>query len=344
MEYRTLGRTGIEVSHVCLGSMMFGAWGNTDQDECVRMVETAMDAGVNFFDTADVYADGQSEEILGRALRTRRDEVVLVSKFHNPMPEGPLDRNRRGNSRAWIMRSVEASLRRLGTDHLDVYLAHRPDPATDVDETLGALSDLVSQGKVRAIGTSSFPAEQIVEAQWVAERRHRERFTVEQLSYSILARHAEAATLPTAQRHGMGVMVWSPLNGGWLTGKYRGAQAPAAGSRASTNPDHFDFADAEVRERKSAAVEALAEIAGDEGCSLLHLAIRFVLAHPGVTSAIMGPRTHAQLVDQLTAADTPLSTEALDRIDAIVAPGTVINPSDVGYTAPELTDPRLRRR
>ncbi|MET0953417.1 MAG: aldo/keto reductase [Aeromicrobium sp.] len=344
MEYRTLGRTGIEVSQLCLGSMMFGAWGNTDVDECVRMVDTAMDAGVNFFDTADVYAAGESEQILGRALRARRDEVVLVSKFHNPMPGGPLDRNRRGNSRSWIIRSVEESLTRLGTDYLDIYLAHRPDPDTDIDETLGALTDLVSQGKVRAIGSSSFPAEQTVEAQWVADRRHRERFAVEQLSYSILARHAESSTLPTAQRHGLGVMVWSPLNGGWLTGKYRQSQHPEAGSRASTNPDHFDFNDAAVRERKSAAVEALVEVADDEGCSLLHLAIRFVLAHPGVTSAIMGPRTHAQLLDQLTAAEAPLSAAALDRIDAIVAPGSLINPKDVGHTAPELTDAALRRR
>ena len=344
MDYRTLGRTGIDVSQLCLGSMMFGAWGNSDVDECVRMVNTAMDAGVNFFDTADIYAAGQSEEILGRALKSRRDEIILVSKFHNPMPGSPLDRNRRGSSRAWIMRSVEASLTRLGTDYLDVYLAHRPDPATDIDETLGALSDLISQGKVRAIGTSSFPAEQIVEAQWVAERRHRERFTVEQLSYSILARHAEAAAFPTAQRHGLGVMAWSPLNGGWLAGTYRGLQTPASGSRASTNPDHFDFSDTAIRERKSAAVEALVEVADDEGCSLLHLAMRFVLAHPGVTSAIMGPRTHDQLVDQLTAAEVPLSAEALDRIDAIVTPGTVINPANVGYAAPELTDALLRRR
>ncbi|GAB2454997.1 aldo-keto reductase family protein [Jatrophihabitans fulvus] len=344
MRYRKLGRTGIEVSELCLGAMMFGAWGNTDESECHRMVHTALDAGVNFVDVADIYAFGESEEILGRALKGRRDDVVLVSKFHNPMPGEELDRNRRGNSRLWITRAVEDSLRRLGTDHLDVYLVHRPDADTDIDETLGALTDLVRSGKVRAIGTSSFPAEQIVEAQWTARERGRERFTVEQLSYSALARHAEAAVLPTAQRHGLGVMVWSPLNGGWLSGKYRKGSDPAGDSRASTNPDHFDFADAAVRERKLDAVESLTEVAHDEGCTLIELALRFVLAHPAVTSAIMGPRTPAQLEGQLGATDAPLSSEALDRIDAIVRPGSVLNPRDVGWDPPELLDASLRRR
>ncbi|HVU90660.1 MAG TPA: aldo/keto reductase [Jatrophihabitans sp.] len=344
VQYRKLGATGIEVSELCLGAMMFGAWGNTDEAECHRMVHTALDAGVNFVDVADVYAFGESEEILGRALKGRRDDVVLVSKFHNAMPGEELDRNRRGNSRLWITRAVEDSLRRLGTDHLDVYLVHRPDPDTDIDQTLGALTDLVRSGKVRAIGTSSFPAEQIVEAQWVARDRGRERFTVEQLSYSALARHAEAAVLPTAQRYGLGVMVWSPLNGGWLTGKYRAGAQPASDSRAATNPDHFDFANEQVRERKLAAVEALVEVAQDEGCTLIELALRFVLAHPAVTSAIMGPRTPEQLAGQLGAADAPLSAEALDRIDAIVRPGSVLNPADVGWEAPALVDASLRRR
>lgn len=344
MEYRKLGGTGIEVSELCLGAMMFGAWGNTDESECRRMVHTALEAGVNFFDVADVYAFGESEEILGRALEGRRDDVVLVSKFHNEMPGEELDRNRRGNSRLWITRAVEESLRRLGTDHLDVYLVHRSDPDTDIDQTLGALSDLVSSGKVRAIGTSSFPAERIEEAQWVARSRGRERFAVEQLSYSALARHAEAAALPTARRHGLGVMVWSPLNGGWLSGKYRAGSSPAADSRASTNPDHFDFADEQIRARKLAAVEQLVGIAEDEGCSMIELALRFVLAHPAVTSAIMGPRTPDQLLAQLGAADEPLSGEALDRIDAVATPGSVLNPKDVGYDPPELTDASLRRR
>jgi len=344
VQYRTLGRTGIEVSTLGLGSMMFGAWGNTDEAECHRIVHAALDAGVNIVDTADVYAFGESEEIVGRALKGRRDQVVLATKAHNPMPGEPGDRNRRGNSRVWIMRAVEDSLRRLGTDYLDLYQVHRPDSRTDIDETLGALSDLVRQGKVRAIGSSSFPAEQIVEAQWVAERRGRERFTTEQLSYSILARHAESAALPTAERYGLGVLVWSPLNGGWLTGKYRAGAAPAGDSRAVANGEHFDFRDEQVRERKLAVVEQLITVAADEGCSLIHLALGFVLAHRAVTSAIIGPRTLDQLTSQLGAGDVVVSAAALDRIDALVAPGAVINPDDVGYQPPELLDPALRRR
>jgi aryl-alcohol dehydrogenase-like predicted oxidoreductase len=344
VQYRTLGGTGIEVSTLCLGAMMFGAWGNTDEAECHRIVHAALDAGVNLIDTADVYAFGQSEEILGRALKGRRDHVVLATKAGSPMPGDAADRNRAGNSRHWIMRAVEASLRRLDTDYIDLYQIHRPDPRTDVDETLGALSDLVRQGKVRAIGSSNFPAEQAVEAQWTAERRGRERFRTEQLSYSILARGAEAAVLPTAQRHRLGVLVWSPLNGGWLTGKYRAGGEPAADSRALTNGEHFDFRIAGVRERKLELVEELTKIAADEGCSLIHLALAFVLSHPAVTTAIMGPRTLEHLTSQLGAADRTLSAETLDRIDPLVAPGSDINPENVGYQVPELVDATLRRR
>ncbi|GLY31630.1 aldo/keto reductase [Kineosporia sp. NBRC 101731] len=344
MQYRTLGRTGVEVSTLCLGTMMFGAWGNPDEAACHRMVHAALDAGVNFVDTADVYAFGESEEILGRALAGRRDSVVLATKGHNAMPGDPLDRNRRGNSRVWITRAVEASLRRLGTDHLDLYQIHRPDPSTDIDETLGVLSDLVRQGKIRAIGTSSFPAEQLVEAQWVAQDRHRERFATEQLSYSVLARHGEAAVLPTALRHRLGVLVWSPLNGGWLTGKYRAGQQPAPDSRALREKDHFDFAETSMRDRKLALVEQLAAIADGAGLSLIHLALGFVLNHPAVTSAIMGPRTEEQLLGQLAAGDVTLSPDVLDAIDQVIAPGTVINPADIGYEPPALTDASQRRR
>jgi aryl-alcohol dehydrogenase-like predicted oxidoreductase len=344
VQYRSLGRTGIEVSTLCLGTMMFGAWGNTDEAECHRMVHTALDAGVNLLDTADVYAFGESEDIVGRALKGRRDQVVLATKGHNEMPGDKGDRNRRGNSRVWLTRAVEGSLRRLGTDYIDLYQVHRPDPRTDIDETLGTLSDLVHQGKIRAIGTSSFPAEQIVEAQWVSERRGRERFVTEQLSYSILARHAEAASLPTSERYGLGVLVWSPLNGGWLTGKYRAGQQPAADSRAMTNGEHFDFGADGVRERKLGLVEELITIAADEGCSLIHLALGFVLSHRAVTTAIMGPRTLEQLTGQLDAADITLSADTLDRIDALVKPGSDINPADVGYEPPELSDPARRRR
>ncbi len=344
MQYRTLGRTGIEVSTLSLGTMMLGAWGNTDEAECHRIIHAALDAGVNLVDTADVYAFGQSEEILGRALKGRRDQVVLATKANSPMPGDAADRNRGGNSRVWVMRAVEASLRRLDTDYVDLYQIHRPDPRTDIDETLGALSDLVRQGKVRVIGSSSFPAEQIVEAQWTAERRGRERFVTEQLSYSILARHAEQATLPTAARYGLGVLAWSPLNGGWLSGKYRAGGEPPADSRALTNGDHFDFRTAGVRERKLGLVEELVKVAADEGCSLIHLALAFVLNHRAVTTAILGPRTFEHLTGQLGAGDLTLSAETLDRIDALVAPGTDINPEDVGYAPPELLDATLRRR
>ncbi|MEV7012089.1 aldo/keto reductase [Streptosporangium sp. NPDC051022] len=341
MNHRTLGRTGIQVSPLCLGTMMLGAWGNTDPGECERIIATALDAGINMIDTADVYAFGESEEIVGRAIRGRRDEVVLATKFGNPMDDSP---GRRGNSRRWIMRAVEDSLRRLGTDHIDLYQVHRPDPLTDIDETLGALSDLVRQGKVRAIGTSSFPAEEVVEAQWVAERRHRERFATEQLSYSILARHAEAAVLPVAERYDLGVLVWSPLNGGWLTGKYRRDTVPPADSRATRNADHFDFRAEDVRARKLDLVEKLEALAGEAGLSLIHLALGFVLSHRAVTAAVIGPRTLEQLKGQLGADAVRLPADVLDAIDALVPPGANVSPDDVGHVPAALTDPALRRR
>ncbi len=341
MDYRPLGRTGIQVSPLCLGTMMFGAWGNPDEAECERIIHRALDSGINFVDTADVYAAGQSEEILGRALAGRRDDVVVATKFYNPMGEDP---NRRGASRRWITRAVEDSLRRLRTDHIDLYQVHHPDALTDIDETLGALTDLVRAGKVRAIGTSVFPAEQIVEAQWVAERRGRERFTTEQLSYSIFARHGEAAVLPTAERYELGILVWSPLNGGWLTGKYRRDAPAPADSRAATNADHFDYRSEEARQRKLDLVEGLDAIAGQAGLSLIELALGFVQSHRAVTSAIVGPRTMAQLDSQLGAAGLTLSADVLDAIDALVPPGSDINPRDVGYVPPAVADARLRRR
>ena len=341
MEYRTLGRTGISVSTYCLGTMMFGAWGQSDPDECAAMVRTALDAGINFMDTADVYDDGVSEEILGRALRGgARDDVVLATKFHNPMGDDP---NQRGNSRRWIMRAVDDSLRRLGTDWIDLYQVHRPDPTTEIDETLSALSDLVHQGKVRAIGTSTFPAEQIVEAQWVAERRGRERFRAEQPPYSILARGVESAVLPVCERYGLGVMVWAPLNGGWLSGKYARGAPPPDGSRAAREPDHFDF-NGPVHERKLGLVEQLTKLAAAAGVRLIDLAHGFVLAHRAVTSAIVGPRTGEQLREVLDGVDVRLSSDVLDEIDGIVPPGVNVNPNDAGWSAPELQQASLRRR
>jgi aryl-alcohol dehydrogenase-like predicted oxidoreductase len=341
VKLRTLGRTGIRVSPLCLGAMMFGAWGNPDHEDCIRILHAALDAGINFVDTADVYSGGESEEIVGKALSGgRRDSVVLATKFHAPMGADP---NMGGNSRRWIVREVEESLRRLRTDWIDLYQVHRPDPTCDVDDTLGALSDLVHQGKVRAVGSSTFPADLVVEAQWTAERRGRERFECEQPPYSILARDVERALLPACQRHGMGVIVWSPLNGGWLTGRYRKGQSIPAEGRAARVPDRFDPARPEVA-AKLDAVEALVPLAAEAGVPLAHLAIAFVLTHPAVTSAIIGPRTMEQLTSLLGAPDVVLDDEVLDRVDGVVAPGTTVDPSDLGWTPPSLADPWRRRR
>src|SRR5215203_191673 len=341
MELRPLGRTGVSVSQFCLGAMMFGAWGNTDHDESIRIIQRALDAGINFIDTADVYGEGESEEIVGKALAGgRRDDVVLATKFHNPMGEDP---NRRGNSRRWIMRALEDSLRRLDTDWIDLYQVHRPDPATDIEETLSALTDLVQQGKVRYIGSSTFPASQIVEAQWTAHDRRLARFVTEQPPYSILVRGVEADVLPTCVRHGMAVMSYSPLAGGWLSGRWRKDTGQQSSSRASRLPERFDLSEP-ANQRKLDAVEALAVLADEAGLTLIQLAIAFVLNHPAITAALIGPRTMEQLESQLAAAEVALDDAALGRIDAIVAPGTTLNPADNSFANPALEPTALRRR
>jgi aryl-alcohol dehydrogenase-like predicted oxidoreductase len=340
MEHRTLGRTGVEVSPLCLGAMMFGAWGNPDHDESIRIVHRALDAGINFVDTADVYAQGESEEIVGKALQGRRDQVVLATKFHGRMGEGP---NRSGNSRRWIVQEVEASLRRLQTDWIDLYQVHRPEPGTDVDETLGALSDLVHQGKIRYLGSSTFPAHEIVEAQWVAERRGRERFVCEQPPYSLLVRGIEADVLPVCERYGMGVIPWSPLAGGWLSGRWRKGQEPPDSTRAQRIPARYDLSRPE-NQAKLEAADALARLAEEAGMSLIHLALAFVIRHPAVTAAIVGPRTMEQLESQLGAVDVHLDDAILDRIDEIVPPGHNFSRADAGWTPPALEDASLRRR
>lgn len=334
MQYRTLGRTGIKVSPYCLGAMMFGAQGNPDHDDSIRIIHRALDAGINFVDTADFYSRGESEEIVGNALKDRRDDVVLATKVRMPMGDDP---NQQGSSRRWIIAEVEKSLRRLQTDHLDLYQIHNPDPSVDVEETLSALSDLIHSGKVRAIGSSAFPASEIVEAQWVAERRGLERFRIEQPPYSILNRGIEREVLPVCQRYGMGTLVWSPLGGGLLTGRYR------KGQQTNTHRASFGFKHLSD-ERRLDAVEQLIPVAAEAGMSLTHLAMAFAISHPGVTSAIIGPRTMDHLDDLLTGAETTLDDEVLDRIDEIVPPGTDIGTLDMAYTPPALQQAGLRRR
>jgi aryl-alcohol dehydrogenase-like predicted oxidoreductase len=339
MELRTFGTTGVRVSPLCLGAMMFGEWGNTDHDEAIRIIHAALDGGINFIDTADVYSAGESEEIVGKALKGRRDKVVLATKVHGSMGDDP---NEFGNSRRWIIKEVENSLRRLQTDWIDLYQIHRPEADTAIDETLGALTDLVRQGKIRYIGSSTFPASQIVEAQWVAERRNRERFVCEQPPYSLIVRGIEADVLPTCKRYGMGVIPWSPLAGGWLTGKWRKGQDVPDSTRAERLPQRYDLS-LPQNQRKLEAVEQLAQLAEEIGISLIHLAIAFVIRHPAVTAAIIGPRTMEQLESQIGAADVELSAEVLDRIDQIVPPGTTISAVDQGWTNPALQPDQLRR-
>ncbi len=332
MEYRDLGRTGVKVSPLCLGAMMFGAWGNPDHDESIRIIHRALDAGINFIDTADVYSAGESEEIVAKALAGRRDDVVLATKFHGSMGDGP---NRAGNSRRWIMQALDASLRRLGTDWIDLYQVHRWDPGTDLDETLGALTDLVRAGKIRYFGSSTFPAHVIVEAQWVAERRGRERYLCEQPPYSLLVRGIERDVLPVCAQFGMGVIPWSPLAGGWLSGRYRKGQDAPSSTRSGRIPWRYDLSLPE-NQRKLDAADALAQLAEEAGMTLIQLALAFVLSHPTVTAPIIGPRTMEQLESQLAALDVTLDDHLMQRIDEIVPPGTTINPADSGWTPPWL--------
>ncbi len=351
MDYRSLGRTGMQVSPLCLGAMMFGGWGEHDHDTSVEIIHRALDAGINFVDTADVYSQGESETIVGKALTGgRRDGVILATKFHGQMgvpPDAPMgtpgDPNQRGNSRRWVVRAVEDSLRRLQTDWIDLYQVHRPDPDTDLEETLGALTDLQRQGKIRAFGCSTYPAHRIVEAQWISERRSLGRFVTEQPPYSLLVRGIEADVLPVCEAYGMGVLPWSPLGGGWLSGRYRKGKDLPTSLRASRLPARYDLSNA-ANQTKLDAAEDLALLAEEAGLSLVHLALAFVLQHPAVTSPIIGPRTMEHLESQLGATEVVLGSDVLDRIDEIVPPGTTISAADRGYLPPALTDARLRRR
>ncbi|WP_405394398.1 aldo/keto reductase [Microbispora hainanensis] len=337
MKRRTLGATGMSVSELSLGAMMFGAMGNRDHDDAVRVIHRALDAGVNVIDTADVYSQGECEEIVAKAIKGRRDDLVIATKFGLPMGEDP---NRRGGSRRWIFRAVEDSLRRLDVDHIDLYQMHRPDHETDVAETLSALTDLVRAGKLRAFGSSMFPAELVVEAQWAAQRTGSHRFLTEQSIYSVFTRRPEGAVFPTAQRHGLGVLAFSPLNGGWLSGR----ADLTTGHRASSRPSHYDPT-TPTGKLKTAALAALAALADEAGLTLPQLAIAFARSHPAVTSVLIGPRTADQLDGLLPGADVDLTDDILDRIDAIVPPGVDLNPEDnYAATPPALQDARLRRR
>ena len=340
MDYRALGRTGIKVSPLCLGAMMFGSFGNTDHDDSIRIIHAALDAGINFVDTADVYSFGESEEIVGKALaQTKRHRVVLATKVHGQMGRDP---NAQGNSRRWIMSECDNSLRRLGVDYIDLYQIHRPSPETDVDETLGALTDLVRMGKIRYFGSSTFPAHEIVEAQWVAERRARERFVTEQPPYSILVRSIEKDVLPMCEKYGMGVLSWSPLAGGWLSGAF-GSGKENTSRRAAALPHHYDM-DIPGNRAKLEAVDQLIALADQSGLSLIELALGFVTEHPGVTCPIIGPRTMEHLQSQLPALEQRLSPDVLDRVDEIVPPGTDLNDTDVGWVPAAIADASLRRR
>jgi aryl-alcohol dehydrogenase-like predicted oxidoreductase len=332
MRYRTLGGTGIKVSPYALGTLMFAtSIGNADQNDSIRVIHKALDAGINFLDTADAYGD--SEEVVGKALKGRRDNVVLATKFSRPTGDDP---NQQGASRRWILRAVENSLARLQTDYIDLYQVQRPDPSTDIEETLSALSDLIHSGKVRAIGSSTTPASDIVEAQWVAERRGLERFRTEQPPYSILNRSIESEVLPIAQRYGMGVLVWGPLGQGLLTGRVRKGQ--------ETDVRRAQIFKAFSDERRLDAVERLIPLAEEAGLSMTHLAMAFAVTHPAVTSALLGARTLQQLDDLLAGIDVTLSDEILDRIDKIVPPGADIGSLDQAFQPPAIKQVELRRR
>jgi aryl-alcohol dehydrogenase-like predicted oxidoreductase len=343
MEYRVLGRTGVEVSSLCLGAMMFGAWGNNDHEECRRIIQRALDEGINFIDTADVYSAGESEEIVGELVDqlgpNRRQDIVLATKFHGQMGE---DRNRQGNSRRWIISECEASLRRLRTDYIDLYQIHRPSPGTDIDDTLSALSDLVHAGKIRYFGSSTFPAWMVVEAHWASERRGHERLASEQPPYSLLVRGIEADLLEVCRQYGMGVLSWSPLAGGWLSGRF-GSGRDNTSRRAERLPDRYDVSHP-GNIAKLAAVDQLSDLAGNSGHSLPEFAVAFVLTHPAVTSAIIGPRTMDQLTTLLKAGNIILDREVLDHVDEIVPPGQDLNFVDHGWVPPWVGEAALRRR
>ncbi len=339
MQYRSLGRTGVRVSTLALGAMNFGALGRTTQADATALVDAALEAGINLIDTADWYSAGESEAMVGTAIAGRREDIVLATKAGLPMGE---QLNHRGGSRRWLVTALEDSLRRLGVDHVDLYQVHRWDPATSDEETLGALTDLQRAGKIRYFGTSTYPAYRLVQAQWAAHQHHLTRFVTEQPNYSILQRGIERDVLPVAEQYGLGVLVWSPLASGWLSGAIR-ADREISTPRSGFLPQLYDTA-LPANRAKLDAVEQLVKVAEQAGLSLIQLALGLVTAHPAVTSALLGPRTLDHLQSQLAAADTVLPADVLDAIDSIVAPGIDLAPDEKNDTPPALLDPALRRR
>jgi aryl-alcohol dehydrogenase-like predicted oxidoreductase len=339
MQYRTLGRTGVQVSSLALGAMNFGKIGRTTQAEATAIVDAAFEAGINLIDTADMYSAGESEEMVGKAISGRRDDIVLATKVNMPMGD---ERNHKGSSRRWLVNALDKSLRRLGVDHVDLYQIHRWDPMTSDEETLSALTDLQRAGKIRYFGSSTFPAYRIVQAQWAARENHLSRYVTEQPSYSILQRGIETHVLPVTEEYGLGVLAWSPLASGWLSGAIREGQEVST-NRSKFTPQRFDTS-IPSNHAKQVAVEQLAKVADQAGLTMIQLALGFVTAHPAVTSAIIGPRTLEHLQSQLAAADTVLSADILDAIDTIVAPGTDLAPLEKFDTPPSLLDASLRRR
>ncbi|RAO35811.1 Aryl-alcohol dehydrogenase (NADP(+)) [Micromonospora saelicesensis] len=339
MQYRTLGRTGVQVSTLVLGAMNFGKLGHTTQSEATAIVDAALDAGINLIDTADMYSQGESEEMVGKAIAGRRDDIVLATKAGMPMGD---ERNQRGSSRRWLVTELDNSLRRLGVDHVDLYQIHRWDPTTSDEETLSALTDLQRAGKIRYFGSSTFPAYRIVQAEWAAREHHLGRYVTEQPSYSILQRGIEAHVLPVTEQYGLGVLAWSPLASGWLSGAIRAGREITT-SRSALLPARFDLS-VPANQARLDAVEQLATVADEAGLTLIQLALGFVTAHPAVTSAIIGPRTIDHLHAQLAAADTVLPADVLDAIDAIVAPGVDLAAAEKFDTPPALLDPARRRR
>jgi len=339
MQYRTLGRTGVQVSSLALGAMNFGAIGRTTQDDATAVIDAALEAGINVIDTADFYSKGESEEMVGRAIAGRREDIVLATKAFLPMDD---ERNHRGSSRRWLVTELDHSLRRLGVDHVDLYQVHRWDPSASDEETLSALTDLQRAGKVRYLGSSTFPAYRVVQAQWAAREHHLSRYVTEQPSYSILQRGIETHVLPVTEEYGMGVLAWSPLASGWLSGAIREGREIST-SRATMMPQRFDLSVLANRARLD-SVEQLVTIADEAGLTLIQLALGFVTAHPAVTSAIIGPRTPEHLASQLAAADTVLTADVLDAIDKVVPPGLDLAPDEKIDTPPSLLDPALRRR